>query len=128
MVVSYEEGIFQSTTIERSIPAGGTLTIEIPYKPGSDMNLIRKIEKSCNCTEPEIWRDKLLVNYTDDGNVKGEKQIKELFLYPIYWDADKIGDVENSVPLTVVNAAQAEVFNWANLKYQEIKILITVTK
>ena len=74
------------------------------------------------------WSDHLLVTYTDNGEVKGVRELKSKYVTILFWKPGVVHVDDEKDPLYVVNPAGQQVVNWNNHPYQSVEILITVVK
>jgi len=128
MKLNFEQGNLAKTKIEIEVQAGTSTEIKIPYKSGFDYNDVRIYQGDCTCMTFEQWSDHLLVHYKDNGEVKGDRQLKEKSVTILFWEpgVEHVDSQEN--PLYVLNPQLQEVINWENHPYQVVDFLITVKK
>ena len=128
MELNFDEGNLQKTKIEAEVKAGTTTEIKIPYKEGFDFNDVRLYHGDCGCITFTQWSDHLLVEYKDNGEVKGERELKSKYVTILFWEpgVEHVDNPEN--PLHVLSQQKQPVVNWANHPYQQVELLITVKK
>lgn len=126
MEISRELTRFKNNSEQRTVVSGGQQTFNFMIKDGVDFMKIRHVKTTCGCANASVYRDRVSVDYYNDGQQKADIEFVEKYIY-VFFEIEGLPENQQP-PLEVVNSRGVSDLNYNDVPWELLTIKARVVK